>query len=329
MKKISLLLLTIFLSVLLLLTNCSKKLYDHVNPLDPNYTGDDGGDDDSDGPPPETVKSIKFNTVATIIKGTNTSVEILVNDTTVTSPTVTVQITSLQDTVGISLQLNKTAAYTYKANLLFSRTTSAGTRIKVHDMDLAKVTYGTLTDTIAWESPATKYWYRTKFHATDFLYDQDNPPTDQGGLLGYWGGVDTGNSGDDYTDTVPISSADPSWRIVLTAAGGGYLLYGDHDYNPTFEDLSAYAAGHVCFYIKSTVNVKIALDDPDATQESGTTLTAQGVPLDGEWHFVSIPMSTFTAGGAAGCNLTQLKAVGFHYTGSATYRVDQIFFVQE
>lgn len=156
MKKFTIILLILMLSVIIIVVNCSKKIYDHCNPLDPDYEGLLNGDDDGDGDE-GSAGLIMFDENEYYL--TNQKPKVTVLDDDLSGPNLTVKVKSTSDPTGIDLVLtNVNGNYTSTFN--FSEYSSSGVdkRLLVANGDSVTATYqdqdpkATKVNTVKWYS---------------------------------------------------------------------------------------------------------------------------------------------------------------------------------
>lgn len=335
MRKSVLFAVIILNLLLLILLGCAKKLYEHINPFDPLAPKINSSTNSNTPPTPPSYStgSISFN--KSLYYTLKSNALITLSDADLTLGTQDINVKSTSDPSGITLTLNKSGSV-YTGLLGFTNNTSApGRKIRVANGDTITATYNDANPTgdrlayATWitNTSSTQYfWIYSDVHASDFLYDQSNPPVDFGGKLGTWPTVGGPTLSDDTVE-VPSGGGSKSLKIVYGAAGGCYWLFCDNSYVVTDENFSAFVNGHLNFWVKSTVNCEIKLEDNDGVGASAVSQYLNNVTtLDGTWRYVSIPLSYYYNGGTW-LNFSRLKVViGVHYTTGATVWIDEIHF---
>lgn len=96
---------------------------------------------------------------------------------------------------------------------------------------------------------------------------------------------------------------------------GGWFIQTGPFGDTSVRDMSSYANGTLRFWIKSTLDARIALTSIDPAnqadrREKTYTLTQLGIPFDGQWQAVTIPIVRFTSptgGTGTPVNLVHMK----------------------
>jgi hypothetical protein len=156
------------------------------------------------------------------------------------------------------------------------------------------------------------FWIYSGVHMpTDFVYDQPDPRPAFGGHLWNWGG---GSFGPDDLIDVPTGETKSA---VYNNPGGLFWIFADAGGTKFPEDLSKYSSGHLNFWIKTTVNWLVKLEEAGGAARS-VNLNSYIVP-SGAWQYVSIPFTDF-----AGLNFTTIAIpLGLH-NGPAQVKVSGV-----
>jgi hypothetical protein len=146
--------------------------------------------------------------------------------------------------------------------------------------------------------------------APGLLLDTDSSRFRNGGCLGVWpdGERTVLCAG---TQQGEMSEGLQSLKCTVGTSGGWWLQFGSDDVPGLSEDdvmkakdMSSFAGGTLKFDVKTTKDVLIALKwgEGNPLPNAYYTLRELGVPHDGQWHSVSIPLSRFS-----GLDLKQVK----------------------
>lgn len=318
MKKLYILLI-LFLITSTLLFNCQKKTYDRVNPYDPlsaNYTAPKGTEKEILTPPVDpNLGVLKFNnsTSSSFYVTTSTNAKIVLTDPNLSGESNAINIKSETDTTGITLYLKKSGS-TYTNTLNFSTAGSVeNSTIEISDQDTVTATYndldptGTVTATATWFDQDRQYWIWANA-GNDFPYGV-------GGNLWQWGSP-APTWLDDTTD-FPTGCGPISGKLTINGTGGGWYwdLGGATDF-------TLYKKRFLQFWIKANVDVEVKIEQGANTVSKGL-ISEYGLALDNTWQFVSIPLSDFSSQ----IDFSALTVVmGFHYSGSAVFSIDELRF---
>ncbi len=295
MKKI-LSLLFVIITFSFILTQCSPEQREHLNPLDPEYTGttDNNSNDDNDNNVLYHTGIITFNSNS--YTGTNTVASITLIDADLTAATVTVNVKSTTDSTGLSVTLTKgTSAYTGTIGFTVYGT-SGGNKIKVSQGDTITVLYNDANP--AGTRTATATWY-SNFSGTNYLglYTEtySTPVWDSEIQLYNWNYTCLTTS--DVNDSTEAREGSVYQRgVVIDASqlwwGWGIAAINGFN-NPTNHNRSEYAGGSLHLSIMASNNNNIKVGIKDSTTEYWVYLNAYGFSADGNWHTITIPFSAF------------------------------------
>ena len=164
-------------------------------------------------------------------------------------------------------------------------------------------------------------------------------PFTDGGYMGFWG---DGSGGPD-TAAGNFVECQKGLMIVVNASsttgktGGMWIQFGytatdpwDH---PVPTDMSNYKGGNLEFWIKTSTDIAIGINDNTYGQHTNylSTLAGSGV-MDGFWHFISSPIASIdTLHTIYYSNIKQPVAFGPRYattlTDNTTFWVDNVLWV--
>jgi hypothetical protein len=150
------------------------------------------------------------------------------------------------------------------------------------------------------------------------VYDSN---TVEGGYMGAWGGAILSS---DTTKFVEGGRSLKVFKPSASAGAGVWIQFGyDGGSNPKIQtDMSAYSGGSIDFDVCTTNDFLVKLEW-GASGNAGLNVSAVGGSLDGNWHHVSIPLSSFN-----GIDLSHMVIpAGFHISGAGadkTFWVDNV-----
>jgi len=162
-------------------------------------------------------------------------------------------------------------------------------------------------------------------------HDVSNPPDPDGGYIGTWV-YDYSIQLSSATATGEFTDGEQSLKAVVTGAGDGgagwYIQFG-YPAGPTSQvatDMSDYSNGYLKFDVKTNGEILVKIEwyiSPTQKGSQQSYLNGNlGVPLDNDWHSVSVPLSYI--------DVNDLKNImvpaGFHAVdmGSVTYYIDNV-----
>lgn len=188
-----------------------------------------------------------------------------------------------------------------------------------------KATYGTVTAELDLTISATLTsnvfgFYSETYVAPNYSalkYDTANPGDVKGGCMGAWGGA-TLSAG---TGAGESTEGAQGLKCTIGGAAGGWWIQFGSDNTAGFAgdtqvatDMSAFTGGNIKFDVKTTKEISIKLEWTGGNKEL-KLITDLGIPADGAWHSVTIPLSSFT-----GVDLTKIKIpAGFHSLTNTGY----------
>ncbi len=311
---------------------CTPEQREHLNPLDPEYTGtgssgssSGGSDDDGGTTPTYHTGVISFNSSS--YTGTNTSATITLTDADLTASTVNVNVKSSSDTTGITVTLNKgTSSYTGTVD--FTTGASGFGKIQVANGDTVTVSYsdanpsGIRTDTATWVTNGSSSTTLSNF----IVYD-DNVKYPASGFMGPSNGASL---------TIELQSSDSPyngshcWKIISDGTeswAGIYIQYkGDWRTNtsPPYANLTNYNT--LVFYARSTNNITInelGMGDTSGSGDSSGQCKLSHQNLTTTWQRFEIDLSSK--------DMSSINGLFYFSEGTGPYTIyfDNIFYTNK
>jgi hypothetical protein len=152
----------------------------------------------------------------------------------------------------------------------------------------------------------TSGWFYGLFSETfvvpGILLDTDSSRFEGGGCIGVW---PDGNNTllAEATQPGEMSEGTKALKCTVGILGGWWIQFGSDDLPGLSEkdiiaarDMSSFANGSLKFDVRSSkdVLIKVSWGRGDPLPNAYYTLRELGVPCDGQWHSVSVPLSRFT-----------------------------------